>query len=403
MLQQTTVGAVLGRYERFLGRFPDLPALARAREETVLAAWSGLGYYARARNLWRASREIAARHAGRLPRDPSVLRRLPGFGEYTAAAVGALAFGSRAPAADANVTRVISRVFALEGLPGTRAHRRAVLARQSELLAGVRPADLTAALMDLGQLICKPRRPRCETCPLARVCRGRRLGRPEGYPARAPRPRPLTVSMAAAVIVEDGRALLVRRSGSLLGGLWEFPSAMGATAAAARRRLGRALRDLDARLSPSRAIATARHTVVNRKITVKIHAAVRNPRRALEPERDAGVRWFPAATLSRAAIPTLTRKIGRAAGFLRPRNQRILSLGAIRPALSRPRLISSAGSFGDPDDVEERDRLFAQGASADVRRANRLHHRRGKCVLAGGIRGAVHRKRPSPCPHGPSA
>ena len=171
MLQQTTVEAVRRRYDAFLARFPSLPSLARAREDSVLAAWSGLGYYARARNLRRAAREILRRHGGDFPRDPRVLRGLPGFGEYTAAAVASLAFGVRAPAADANVTRVLSRLFALDGLAGSPPHRSRVLAEVERLLAQGRPGDLTAALMDLGQIVCTPRRPACPRCPVARPAR----------------------------------------------------------------------------------------------------------------------------------------------------------------------------------------------------------------------------------------
>ncbi|MFN2387390.1 MAG: hypothetical protein ABR576_14085 [Thermoanaerobaculia bacterium] len=123
MLQQTTVSAVLRRYEAFLRRFPDLSSLARAREESVLAAWSGLGYYARARNLWRAARQVLREHAGRVPSDPHSLRRLPGFGEYMAAVVPSLAFGARLPAADANVGRVLSRLRRI-GAPSGTARRR---------------------------------------------------------------------------------------------------------------------------------------------------------------------------------------------------------------------------------------------------------------------------------------
>ena len=135
MLQQTTVGAVRSRYEAFLARFPDLAALARARPETVLAAWSGLGYYARARNLHTAARQILRDHAGRLPRDPAALRELAGFGDYMAAAVACLAFGARVPAVDANVTRVLSRLFAIDGVAGTRAHAEKVRIHAAALLA----------------------------------------------------------------------------------------------------------------------------------------------------------------------------------------------------------------------------------------------------------------------------
>jgi A/G-specific adenine glycosylase len=156
MLQQTTVNAVLPRYDAFLVRFPDLATLARAREQSVLAAWSGLGYYARARNLHLAAREVLRWHGGRLPSDPKALRSLPGFGEYIAAAVASLAFGRHVPAAEANVTRVLSRVFAISGTVGTLEHRDAVLSRAVAVMDRRRPGDVTAALMDLGQMVCRP-------------------------------------------------------------------------------------------------------------------------------------------------------------------------------------------------------------------------------------------------------
>src|SRR6185295_12244618 len=159
-------------------RFPDLASLARAREERVLAAWSGLGYYARARNLRRAAVRIVRDHGGVFPRDLPALSRLPGFGEYTAAAVACLAFGSRHPAADANVTRVLSRLFAIGGTAGTKKNRAAVLHHAGKLLASGPPGRLTATLMDLGQLICTPRRPLCVSCPVAESCLARATGSP---------------------------------------------------------------------------------------------------------------------------------------------------------------------------------------------------------------------------------
>ncbi|MGH9369852.1 MAG: A/G-specific adenine glycosylase, partial [Thermoanaerobaculia bacterium] len=200
MLQQTTVEAVRRRYHRFLARFPDLPSLARAREDSVLAAWSGLGYYARAKNLRRAAREILERHGGIFPRDPRTLGRLPGLGEYTAAAVASLAFGERLPAADANVTRVVSRLAAIPGTAGSRRNREAVLAFVGRLLPRRRPGDLTSALMDLGQGVCTPRRPACLRCPLASVCEARRRGDPEAYPRRRPTPAPVRMALAAVLV-----------------------------------------------------------------------------------------------------------------------------------------------------------------------------------------------------------
>jgi A/G-specific adenine glycosylase len=317
MLQQTTVTAVRGRFEEFLRLFPDLASLARAREDAVLAAWSGLGYYARARNLLRAARVVRWKFGGKLPPDPEMLESLPGFGPYTAAAVASLAFGARIPAADANVTRVLSRLFALRGASGSRAHTEKVLARAGQLLPSRRAGDFTAALMDLGQTICVPRRPVCPGCPLRAECTAFRRGEPERYPVRRRRPRPVTVHLAAAFAENGGRALLVRRRASFLDGLWEFPSAEAKTAEGARRRLACAIRPLGLRLRSSSPSGVARHTVVNRRLSISVFSAVARPRFSILDSRAPSSRWFRAADLERAAIPTLTRKIARAAGFPR--------------------------------------------------------------------------------------
>jgi A/G-specific adenine glycosylase len=330
MLQQTTVAAVLGRYEPFLQRFPDIASLARASQEQVLAAWSGLGYYGRARNLRRAARILTREHGGRLPRDPAALRKLPGFGPYTAAAVAALAWGVPAAAADANVTRVLSRLFALPGLVGSRAHREAVLGLAEQLLPRDRPGDFTAALMDLGQLVCTPRLPACPRCPLASECAARRGGRPESYPVRKEKARPSRVSVAAADARSRGRSLLIRTEGTLLSGMWAYPSAEGRTPAEARRRLARVLRAHGLRIERTAPFAHATHTIVNRRLAIDVYRASPNPKRvrrsAPSPQRlwrvgDLGeggsVRWFRPKDLARAAAPTLTRKIAIAAGFLR--------------------------------------------------------------------------------------
>ena len=313
MLAQTTVAAVAGRYERFLTRFPDLASLARAREESVLAAWSGLGYYARARNLRLAARRIVREHGGRFPHDPEVLRRLPGFGEYTAAAVPALAFGSRAPAADANVTRVLSRIYGIQGRAGTGAHRDAVRARAAAFLSSGDPGETTAALMDLGQLICSARKPACGTCPVAGECAALASGAPENFPRRGKKPRPIRVFLAAACARRNGSVLLVRRQATFLDGLWEFPSAEARTRTAAHDLLASKARALRLSLR-NRPIGFARHTVVNRRIVMEVFSASRNPKSKIQNPKSE--RWFTPAQLERAAIPTLTRKVARAAGIL---------------------------------------------------------------------------------------
>jgi A/G-specific adenine glycosylase len=315
MLQQTTVATVAARYDKFLERFPDLSSLARARQESVLAAWSGLGYYARARNLRRAAQVIQREYGGRIPREPDQLRRLPGFGPYIAAAVASLAYGVRAPAAEANVTRVLSRLLAISGVAGSRHHSKRVLAAAARLLPSRRPGDLTAALMDLGQTVCSPRQPRCELCPVRSSCAGRRGGKAERYPQRRPKPRFVRVAGAAAVARRGPRAYLVQRRGTLLSGLWQFPYAEASSAQLARRNLTTLARSLGLKLDPSPS-GHARHTIMNRRMEIRVFSAT--PQRAAAGAHPdvANSRWFRPEELDQAATATLTRKIARSAGFL---------------------------------------------------------------------------------------
>ncbi len=319
MLQQTTIAAVHARYDSFLARFPDIDALARAPEESVLAEWSGLGYYARARHLSRAARQVLRDHGGQLPRNVDALRALPGFGDYTAAAVASLAWHMRAPAADANVTRVLSRLHAIEGISGSPAHRRTVLAAAAELLPRQRPGDATAALMDLGQAICLPRRPHCPRCPVRRECAGFASGDPERYPQRVAK-APMTDSdVAAALVLRNGRALLLRRPpGVSLGGLWEFPLVEAETSNGARSRLAVLVESLGFGLDTLALPRAATHTIMRRRLRIAVFRTI--PAEAstgfLSRRDRERARWWSPADLDRAAISTLTRKIGRAAGFL---------------------------------------------------------------------------------------
>lgn len=227
MLQQTTVGTVIPYFARFLERFPTLDALAAADETEVLALWSGLGYYARARNLWRAAREVAAR--GLFPRRAEELRALPGFGPYTAAAVAAIAFAEPIVPVDGNVRRVIARLHAL-ALAGPALERRVrgiAEAAAAEPLFRARPGDGVQALFDLGATLCTPRAPLCLTCPLAPGCLARAQGLAEALPRPKPKPeRPERFGLHFLVRDAEGRVLLRRRPASgLLGGLWELPGA----------------------------------------------------------------------------------------------------------------------------------------------------------------------------------
>jgi A/G-specific adenine glycosylase len=240
MLQQTQVETVIPYYERFLARFPDLWALADAEEDEVLRLWSGLGYYARARNLHRAARTVARELGGRFPDTAEGLARLPGLGRSSAAAIAAFAFGRREAILDGNVKRVFARFFGVGGYPG----ERRVEARLWRLAAQELPrrgiGRYTQALMDLGATVCVRGRPRCAACPLAAWCVALRDGRIAELPA--PRPRRPSPERAVTwlVLMHAGRVLLERRPApGLWGGLWAFPET-GARGLAAfcRREFG---------------------------------------------------------------------------------------------------------------------------------------------------------------------
>jgi A/G-specific adenine glycosylase len=238
MLQQTRVETAIPYYERWLARFPDVAALATATEQDVLKHWEGLGYYSRARNLHRTARELIADHDGRLPQTADGLRTLPGIGSYTAAAVASIAFGEPVPVLDGNVRRVMARILAIGTDPRSRPAEAAMLATLTPLLEQADPAEANQALMELGALVCLPRNPRCERCPVPPDCRARCELRTDELPVRKSRPPTPHHHVAVALIERRGRLLLIQRpTTGLLGGLWELPGGRITTPADAARDL----------------------------------------------------------------------------------------------------------------------------------------------------------------------
>ena len=228
MMQQTTYAAVLPYYERFLKRFPTVEKLAAAKEGEVLKAWEGLGYYARARNLLKAARTVAASATGvRWPRTAAEWAELPGIGPYTAAALSSVLNGERVPVVDGNVARVFARVWKLTDDFSKLPAREKLAARLRPEIEKCRvPGDFNQAMMELGALVCTPKSPDCAKCPLARACAARRNGTQEEYPVKTKK-KELPVRKVTSVIVKDakGRVLLVQnREGGLLKGLWELPT-----------------------------------------------------------------------------------------------------------------------------------------------------------------------------------
>jgi A/G-specific adenine glycosylase len=225
MLQQTQVATVIPYFERFIARFPDLQALAAAPVDEVMAAWAGLGYYSRARNLHRCAQRVVADHGGTFPRSSAELARLPGIGRSTAAAIAVFAHGERAAILDGNVKRVLARHFGVEGYPGAAATGRELWRLAEAELPVTAIESYTQGLMDLGATICLRRRPRCGACPLEGSCVAAREGRVEELPAPRPaRVRPLRSATVALIVDERGAVVLERRApAGIWGGLMSAP------------------------------------------------------------------------------------------------------------------------------------------------------------------------------------
>ncbi len=302
MLQQTTVAAVEPYFRDFTRRWPRVEDLAAAPLEEVLAAWAGLGYYARARNLHRCAAAVVRDHRGRFPEDEAGLRRLPGIGAYSAAAIAAIAFGRRATVVDGNVERVVARLFAVDRpLPDAKPELR----RLAEALTPERrPGDHAQAVMDLGATVCLPRRPRCLACPLHDDCAARRGGLAEELPRRRPKAqRPTRRAVAFYVTRPDGAVLLRRRpSEGLLGGMMEVPSTpwrpagWGEGEAMAEAPVAADWRPLD---------GLVRHTFTHFHFEVTVWAG-----RVEECEAGGdGRRWVVPDRLADEALPTVMRKI----------------------------------------------------------------------------------------------
>lgn len=224
MLQQTQVAAVIPYYLRFLERFPDVVTLAAAAQEEVMAHWSGLGYYSRARNLHRCAQQVVAEHGARFPDDPALLAALPGIGRSTAAAIAAFSYGVRAAILDGNVKRVFCRAFGIEGFPGAKPVENALWERAQALLPAREVEAYTQGLMDLGATVCTRSRPACGSCPLAQRCVAHANGRTHLLPT--PRPPKATPQRETAMLVieAEDRVLLEQRPNSgIWGGLLSLP------------------------------------------------------------------------------------------------------------------------------------------------------------------------------------
>ena len=224
MLQQTQVASVIPYFQRFLGHFPDLQSLASASQDAVLAQWSGLGYYSRARNLHRTAKHLCENNAGRFPQDVEALQRLPGIGRSTAAAIAALAFGQTRAILDGNVKRVLARHAGIEGWPGDKAVEARLWTLAEDYLPSTSIEAYTQGMMDLGASVCSRARPMCTTCPVSSDCVALQLGRVAELPTRKEK-KALPEKQVRMLILQYGDSLLLekRPSRGIWGGLWSFP------------------------------------------------------------------------------------------------------------------------------------------------------------------------------------
>ena len=287
MLQQTTVAAVKPYFANFLTRWPDVAALAAADEAEVMSAWAGLGYYARARNLIACARAVAAK--GGFPDNEEGLRALPGVGAYTAAAIAAIAFDRRAVVVDANVERVVARLFAVdEPLPRSRP---ALRAHTDSITPAKRAGDFAQAMMDLGSSICTPRSPACLACPLHTMCAAFASGAPEAYPRKVAKVAKPVRKGTIFWLERDGAVLMVRRPDKgMLGGMRALPTGPWT---AADPGLADAPASADWRI-----IGHGRHVFTHFALDYAVAAA----------EGDAEGEWWPIGRLADAGLPTLFAK-----------------------------------------------------------------------------------------------
>jgi A/G-specific adenine glycosylase len=312
MLQQTTVATVRGYFQRFVKLFPNVRALAAADESQVLRAWEGMGYYRRARQLHAAAKLIVDQHDGQLPREVAGLMELPGIGRYTAGAVASIAFDARAPILEANTIRLLSRLIAYRNDPLATAGRNALWRAAEEILPQNNVAEFNQALMELGALVCTPSEPKCDRCPLSRVC----AAKAAGLQLRIPPPKPqktYTELREAAVVVRKNGCVLLRQcgAGERWAGLWDFPrfevEAEGPLLA--RDEIVTKLESqTGVKCAVSGVLKTMKHGVTRYRITLECYEAMYVGGR-VRSVGAACVRWVSWAELADLPLSTTGRRI----------------------------------------------------------------------------------------------
>jgi A/G-specific adenine glycosylase len=315
MLQQTQVTTVVPYYERFLERFPNVAALAAADEEEVLARWSGLGYYRRAKSLHRGAQLVVSEFGGQLPETVEELLKLPGIGRYTAGAIGSIAFGLAAPILDGNVRRVLSRRHAIDGdALGNKAEQELLWRLAEELVAGDAPGDLNQALMELGALVCTPRAPDCDRCPWTACCEARIGDAIDRYPVAVKRKPTTKIDVAVALVRRADRVLLERPAAAgPLRGRWDLP-AIVVEASDPQGQLTRYLAERhQLAVGVGDRLGSANHGILHRRLTLETHKVTLRRGAIASISNSDALRWIALDELSEAAISGATSKALRSA------------------------------------------------------------------------------------------
>ena len=309
MLQQTRVDQVIPYFERFMEALPSIEALASASEDTVLKLWEGLGYYARARNLHKTAKIIVHDFAGKFPKTAAKWMELPGVGRYSAGAIASIAFNERVPTLDGNVKRVMARLFDIADCVDDPATEEAILSGLEALIPVRSPGDFNQGLMELGARICMPGVPRCDGCPMRRLCAAYAAGTQQKRPVTRPTPEPTQWEGVVAVITKDDTFLLGRRPlMGLLGGLWEFPGAKLQKGESHEKALAReAKEELGIGIRVGELLTTVQHSYSQMEVTLHVYRC-RHASGTPKPKIHSELRWVPRAELNNYALPKANHK-----------------------------------------------------------------------------------------------
>ncbi|MHC4552688.1 MAG: A/G-specific adenine glycosylase [Planctomycetota bacterium] len=310
MLQQTQVATVIDYYNRFLKKFPTAEKLARAKQDTVLKLWEGLGYYSRGRNLHKAAKVIVDKYSGQLPDTIDELQNIPGIGRYTAGAIASIAFGKSAPILDGNVIRILCRIFRIKGNPKDTAVKNQLWELAETLVSPTHPGDFNEAMMELGATVCTPANPDCFDCPLQKVCEAFKHDEQEKLPFRQKAKPVPHYTIVVGIVYKDNKILIdKRKQNALLGGLWEFPGGKKQKSESFKTAVAREVKEetgID--IQVGKRLCIVKHVYSHFKITLHAYLCDYVSGTAKPLGCDA-VKWIKPAELTKYAFPAANVKI----------------------------------------------------------------------------------------------